>query len=92
MRILLQWTNGFPVPLVPHATSHNESVSALNEQIKLGVGNMLRGVLVWRLGKVQHEYYRSKRNFKSTGEQWIRRLTQFFSLSLTIFGNADVKH
>ena len=78
MRILLQWTNCFPVPLISQPNSPNETVYTINEQIKLGIGNMLRGILVWRLGTVQNKYYRSQRNFKSTGDQWIRRLTQFF--------------
>ena len=78
MRIILQWTNKFPVTTIPLADENIDSIVAINEQIRIGVNNMIRGVIGWRLGSVQQNYFRSKQNFKSTGDAWVRKLTQFF--------------
>ena len=60
MRILLQWTNGFSVPSIPVCESNSEACHAVNEQCTLGPLNMMKGVLVWRLGKAQQAYYTSQ--------------------------------
>ena len=91
MRILLQWTNGFPVNCLPYDSTHpenNEAVCAINDQIKLGVNNFLRGCVTWRLGTVQLLHYQSKRNFRSNGTTWSRKLIQcLFQISHEIWKN-----
>ena len=85
MRILLQFTNKFPVSPISTCDDNPESVLAINEQIKLGPGNFCRGILVWRLSKAQSLYYRSQNNFSAKGETWARKVSVFliqFSLSI----------
>ena len=88
LRLILQFTNRFPVTPIQECTGNPEAVLGINEQIKLGIGNLLRGILAWRLGDAQQIYYRSKNNFQSTGDSWTRKLTQFFfSCSHAIWTN-----
>ena len=75
LRIILQWTNGFQVSLCDTSTPC-ETHSAINDQITIGVGNLLRGILVWRMATAQNTYFRSQRNFKSQGNTWARSVTK----------------
>lgn len=76
LRMLLQFTNSFPIPSLTD-NENLEGTLALNEQLKLGIGNFFRGVMGWRLSKAQSLYYRSQNNFSSKGETWARKLTIF---------------
>ena len=77
MRILLQFMNQFDATTITSCDGNPEAVLAINEQIKIGVGNFCRGIIGWRLCKAQTLYYRSQRNFSSKGETWARKLSAF---------------
>ena len=86
MRIILQWSNGFTVKPIPINNHEKEACQAINDQIKVGVGNMMKGILVWRLSTVQQTFYLSIRNFQSKGETWSKKLIQlFFQISHAIW-------
>ena len=77
MRMILQFTNGFEVTPILHCTENPESVLALNEQVKIGIDNFLRGTIVWRLGCAQEAFFRSQGNYKSTGDTWAKKLISY---------------
>ena len=77
MRMILQFTNGFTVSPILHCSDNPESVLALNEQLKVGIDNFMRGVVVWRLGYAQEKFFRSNGNFKSKGDTWSKNLISF---------------
>ena len=54
-----------------------EAQTAINEQFQIGIGNFLRGIIVWRLAHAQQKYYSEQRNFRSNAETWARKLTSF---------------
>ena len=81
LRMLLQFLNGFDVSPITTCTDNPEAVLALNEQLKVGLGNFMRGIVVWRLGVAQQKFFRSQRNFKSTGDTWSRKLISLLFLT-----------
>ena len=86
IRLVLQWTNRFPVNPIPIPENDQDTTVAINEQIKLGVGNFLRGALVWRLAVAQDIYFKSERNFSSNSNTWARKIISFlFQMSHDIW-------
>ena len=77
LRVILQWTNQFDVPHIQQTTQQLEAQTAINEQLIIGIGNFLRGIIVWRLAHAQQQYFRQQKNFQSKADTWARKLTGF---------------
>lgn len=85
LRILRQWLRKFPVPKInlEHVRRCELDVAeAINDQISIGVDNFLRGILCWKLGVAQANFYASiPKKLNGDGKMWTRKVT---GLVLTI--------
>ena len=82
MRILHQWINSFPTPYMnlDHLRGFDlEVAEAMNSQIKLGVTNMVRGIIPWKLQECQRKYYSTiPKKENGDGSIWSRRVIALF--------------
>ena len=75
LRMIHQFTHNYPIsPPPPSTTITSEMNDALNTQISLGINNMLRGIVTWKLAQCQQTYYRSIRETRYSGDTWIKNL------------------
>ena len=71
--LIRKWIQGYPIRIT---VAENEIDNAINDQIRLGVENMRKGIISEKLRAVQENYYSSidcnKKYF--TGDYWAKRV------------------
>ena len=78
IRMILQWSDGFDVSRIPTVSVQSNEVSkseAINSQVQLGVPNLLRGLLSWKLHESQQTYYRTlPKKVNGDGSMWPKKV------------------
>ena len=92
LRIVRQWIFSFPIPLIKLSHVRDDEIEAahaINDQILIGVENFVRGILSWRLGTVQAQFYASiPKKLHGDGKLWTRKVMNIMlSMTMSIWKN-----
>ena len=78
MRVLKQWFLSYSIPKIniAHVQEMNIGIAeAINDQITIGIDNLVRGVISWKIGIVQQQFYDTvSKKMNGDGQMWARRV------------------